>query len=118
MTGCSLLIPVKRPRCSGCAAPRSRASACVAQQLQQRFGGSAVLKGAGGVVASDGSPTSHLQRRQPGMASGGMGDALTGVMPVLMAQGMGCATRPSGVCHHLRPVTSPPGWMASAHARR
>ena len=52
------------------------------------------------MVASDGSPTSHLQRRQPGMASGGMGDALTGVIAGLMAQGMGCATRPTGVCPH------------------
>ena len=73
-----------------------------AKHLQQRFGGSAVLKGAGSVVASDGSPPPAIcSDGNPGMASGGMGDALTGVIAGLIAQGMGMRdAAETGVCLH------------------
>lgn len=57
--------------------------------LAERYGGVAVLKGAGTLVAADGEPTLWLcDRGNPGMASGGMGDALTGVIAGLLAQGV------------------------------
>jgi len=63
-----------------------RASAV--RELQQRFGGAVVLKGAGSLVA-DGSPLlSCCPAGNPGMAVAGMGDALTGVIAALMAQGL------------------------------
>ena len=73
-----------------------------AAQLQQRYGGSVVLKGVGSVVASAGStPPAVCCNGNPGMASGGMGDALTGVIAGLLAQGMDLrdATE-TGVCLH------------------
>lgn len=55
------------------------------QALQQRYGGVAVLKGAGSLI-SDGSEVFICHAGNPGMASGGMGDALSGVIAGLMAQ--------------------------------
>ena len=56
--------------------------------LQNEYGGVAVLKGAGSLVM-DGAGPVHLNRSgNPGMAGGGMGDVLTGMIAGLMAQGM------------------------------
>ena len=56
-----------------------------AQQLQQRYGGVVLLKGNGTVVA--GSDRWLLSDYgNPGMASGGMGDVLSGVIGSLLAQ--------------------------------
>lgn len=55
--------------------------------LAQRFGAVTVLKGAGSLVAD---PDGHLDVcpwGNPGMASGGMGDLLTGLIAALLAQG-------------------------------
>ncbi|MFM9271867.1 NAD(P)H-hydrate dehydratase [Halomonas elongata] len=58
-----------------------------AQALQQRFGGVVVLKGAGSlVVGPDGLAVCPCGN--PGMASGGMGDALSGMLGALVAQGL------------------------------
>ena len=59
------------------------------QQLQQRYGGVAVLKGAGTIIqsAADGLPL-LCDRGNPGMGSGGMGDLLTGIIAALIAQGL------------------------------
>ena len=56
--------------------------------LAERYGGVAVLKGAGSLVAgADG--TVHLcTSGNPGMASPGMGDVLTGIIAGLLAQGL------------------------------
>jgi NAD(P)H-hydrate epimerase len=58
-------------------------------ELVASFGGVCVLKGAGTLVASlyDGV-VSVCDRGNPGMASGGMGDVLTGVIAGLRAQGL------------------------------
>ena len=54
--------------------------------IQTRYGGVVVLKGAGTLIA-DGQPLIHLSDRgNPGMASGGMGDALSGIIGGLLAQ--------------------------------
>lgn len=57
-----------------------------AQQLVERFGGVAVLKGSGTVIASAGKPVVIAYVGNPGMATGGMGDVLTGVISALLAQ--------------------------------
>lgn len=57
--------------------------------LQRRFGGVVVLKGAGSLVAAEDAPISVITAGNPGMASGGMGDVLSGVLGALVAQGMG-----------------------------
>ncbi len=55
--------------------------------LQARYGGVAVLKGAGTLV-TDGQQIRVCDAGNPGMASGGMGDVLTGVIAGLLAQGL------------------------------
>jgi ADP-dependent NAD(P)H-hydrate dehydratase / NAD(P)H-hydrate epimerase len=63
-----------------------RFAACEA--LQQRYGGVIVLKGAGTLVGSDGNQTIALcSDGNPGMASGGSGDVLSGVIGAFLVQG-------------------------------
>ncbi len=56
-------------------------------ELLTRYGGVAVLKGAGTLIAG-GARQALVDRGNPGMASGGMGDVLTGVIAGLLAQGL------------------------------
>lgn len=73
-----------------------------ARRLQERFGGVVVLKGAGTLVqGSSHRPPAVCSDGNPGMATGGSGDVLTGVIAALGAQGLeaeeaACA----GVCLH------------------
>ena len=60
-----------------------------ARGLCGRFGCVAVLKGAGTVVAAPGARPQVVAAGNPGMASGGTGDVLTGVIAALRAQGRG-----------------------------
>jgi len=55
------------------------------KQLQQQYGGVIVLKGAGSLI-HDGHVISVCTAGNPGMASGGMGDVLTGIIAAFMAQ--------------------------------
>ncbi|MDO8704851.1 MAG: NAD(P)H-hydrate dehydratase, partial [Sulfuricaulis sp.] len=59
------------------------------RELVASYGGVCVLKGAGTLIASlyDGV-VSVCDRGNPGMASGGMGDVLTGIIAGLRAQGL------------------------------
>lgn len=59
-----------------------------ATTLAERFGGIAVLKGAGSLVASPDGHLSICTAGNPGMASPGMGDVLTGIIAGLLAQGL------------------------------
>jgi len=54
--------------------------------LSEKFGGTVILKGNGTLIYSDGE-TYLCDRGNPGMASGGMGDVLTGMVCSLLAQG-------------------------------
>lgn len=54
--------------------------------LQRRYGGVVLLKGAGTLI-SDGGQTVLCSEGNPGMASGGMGDLLSGIIAALLAQG-------------------------------
>lgn len=58
-----------------------------ARQLAQRFGAVVLLKGAGTLIA-DGRHCTVIADGNPGMASGGMGDTLTGIIAALLAQGL------------------------------
>jgi NAD(P)H-hydrate epimerase len=58
-----------------------------AQRLQHKYGGVVVLKGAGTLV-HNGRHCWVCQAGNPGMATGGMGDVLTGVIAGLLAQGL------------------------------
>ena len=54
--------------------------------LQSRWGGTIVLKGAGTLIQEASGPTQVATVGNPGMATGGMGDALSGLLGGLMAQ--------------------------------
>lgn len=55
--------------------------------IQTRYGGIAILKGAGTLIASA-DEIAVSTTGNPGMASGGMGDVLSGVIAGLLAQGL------------------------------
>lgn len=58
-----------------------------ARALAERYGGVIVLKGAGTIVMRSHSIPAFCDRGNPGMASPGMGDVLTGVIAGILAQG-------------------------------
>lgn len=71
--------------------------------LSRKYGGTIVLKGAGTLVWSAGGPPWICTSGNPGMASPGMGDVLTGVIAALLAQGLSFETAASfGVEIHAR----------------
>ncbi len=59
------------------------------REIQERYGGVCVLKGAGTLIQGRGRATVVCTAGNPGMAAGGMGDVLTGVIAALLAQGLG-----------------------------
>lgn len=80
--------PGEAARLLGCTAAAVQADRPAAvRALQARCGGVVVLKGAGTLV-HDGRRTWVISAGNPGMASGGMGDVLTGVIAGLLAQGL------------------------------
>lgn len=71
--------------------------------LAERFGGVWVLKGSGTLVWSADGDMSVVDEGNPGMAVGGMGDILTGVIAGLVAQGLSVSEAARmGVCLHGR----------------
>jgi len=74
-----------------------------ARSLQAMYGGHLVLKGAGSIVQSPGDLPRLCDRGNPGMASGGMGDVLTGIIAGIAAQcgDLGHAAR-AGVFVHAQ----------------
>ncbi|MGF1738613.1 NAD(P)H-hydrate dehydratase [Photobacterium satsumensis] len=63
---------------------------CAARTLQQKYGGVVVLKGAGTLV-DDGTLCWVCAAGNPGMATGGMGDVLSGIIGALLGQGLSLA---------------------------
>lgn len=88
--GCVLTPhPGEAGRLLGCDAitvQRDRYAA--ARELATRHAAVVVLKGAGSLVADPQGRVAVCPWGNPGMASGGMGDLLTGVIAALLAQGM------------------------------
>jgi hydroxyethylthiazole kinase-like uncharacterized protein yjeF len=71
--------------------------------LVRDYGGTIALKGAGTLVGASGKPPGLCERGNPGMASAGMGDVLTGAIAGVLAQ---CAdpwlaTRAAVMAHAL-----------------
>ncbi len=72
-----------------------------ARQLQETFGGTVLLKGAGTIICAPDGSLSVANVGNPGMASGGMGDVLSGVIGGLLAQGLEpCTATKLAVCLH------------------
>lgn len=70
------------------------------QTIQLRYGGVAVLKGNGSLIAGEGQLLLS-DYGNPGMASGGMGDVLSGVIGSLLAQHLPALEATAlGVCLH------------------
>jgi NAD(P)H-hydrate epimerase len=95
--------PGEAARLLDCSVPEIESDRFAAvESLQQRYGGSVVLKGAGSLIRAAGHrPTAVCSDGNPGMASGGTGDALTGVIAALLAQGLEQEhAAGAGVCLH------------------
>jgi NAD(P)H-hydrate epimerase len=58
------------------------------KELQSRYGGVAVLKGAGTLIKGPGEDIWISSSGNPGMAAPGMGDVLTGIIAALLGQGL------------------------------
>ncbi|WP_039912674.1 bifunctional ADP-dependent NAD(P)H-hydrate dehydratase/NAD(P)H-hydrate epimerase [Cellvibrio mixtus] len=56
--------------------------------IQSKYNASVILKGAGSLVASAQGPVGIVTDGNPGMATGGMGDVLSGILGGLVAQGL------------------------------
>ncbi len=84
------------------------------QQLQQHYGGVVVLKGNGTLISDGEKPFTLCPFGNPGMASGGMGDLLTGIVGALLAQGLSpLDAAKTGVWIHARA-----GDLAAAEGER
>jgi hydroxyethylthiazole kinase-like uncharacterized protein yjeF len=71
------------------------------EQIQQRYHGICVLKGAGTLVSANKSSAFICKAGNPGMATAGMGDVLSGVIAGLVAQQLPLEiAAQSGVCLH------------------
>lgn len=72
------------------------------RRLQERYDGVCLLKGAGTLIQGPGPrPVGVCSDGNPGMASGGMGDLLTGIIAALIAQGVDIqGAADMGVCLH------------------
>jgi NAD(P)H-hydrate epimerase len=57
-----------------------------AAAIADRYGGVVILKGHGTLIAASGSQPVLIRRGNPGMATAGMGDVLTGVVAGMLAQ--------------------------------
>ena len=74
-----------------------------AAAIRRRFGGVCVLKGAGTIVDAGSGPVGVCVNGNPGMATGGTGDVLTGVIAGFAAQGAPPASAAAlGVCVHAK----------------
>ena len=81
-----------------------------ARAMQERYGGIVVLKGAGTIVYEPSTAPLVISAGNPGMASGGMGDVLTGIVAGLVAQGLSLPDAAAvGACVHA--------WSADQAAR-
>lgn len=81
--------PGEAGRLLGCDAARIQADRPAAvRELARRYGGAAVLKGAGTLVCAGDGPLYLCRAGNPGMAVGGMGDLLMGFIAALRAQGL------------------------------
>lgn len=87
--------------CSNAEVQSDRRSAL--RQIGTRYGGTAVLKGAGSLVTAAKGANWLCTAGNPGMAAPGMGDVLTGIIAALRAQGLSAEMATvAGVYVHAR----------------
>lgn len=73
------------------------------EDLQAKFGGVIILKGAGSLVLGTDDLLGLCNAGNPGMATAGMGDVLSGILGGLVAQGLSLeAAAQAGVCIHAQ----------------
>lgn len=73
------------------------------RRLQGHYGGQVVLKGVGSLIGTDTGQIYLCQAGNPGMASAGMGDTLSGIIAGLLAQGVSLANAAkAGVWLHAK----------------
>jgi ADP-dependent NAD(P)H-hydrate dehydratase / NAD(P)H-hydrate epimerase len=73
------------------------------EALTTRYGGTAVLKGAGTLISASSDVPFICTAGNPGMAAPGTGDVLTGVVAAMLAQGLSVpAAAAAGVELHAR----------------
>ncbi len=112
--------PGEAARLLGCAVAQVQADRFAAvRELAVRYSAIVVLKGAGSLIANPQQQVALCPFGNPGMASGGMGDLLTGVIAGLIAQGLSAwdAARLGVVAHAIAgdraAGDSPRGMVAS-----
>ena len=95
--------PGEAARLLNCLVPEVEADRmAAARKLQARYGGTVLLKGAGTVVASEGGILDVINGSNPGMATGGMGDVLSGMIGAVLGQlGDGQKAAVLGAAAHL-----------------
>lgn len=78
-----------------------RIAAC--RSLVEKFDATCVLKGSGSLIGTQGESMAVNIRGNPGMASAGMGDVLSGMIAAFMGQGLGAfeAARTAVLIHAL-----------------
>ncbi|MFQ5635946.1 MAG: NAD(P)H-hydrate dehydratase, partial [Gammaproteobacteria bacterium] len=86
-----------------------------ADGIAERYGGIAVLKGHGTLIGRATEPPLLVRRGNPGMATAGMGDVLTGVVAGLLAQ---CPTEPLGAAAAAVYAHASAGDLAAAAGER
>lgn len=93
-TGKRLVItphPGEAARLLGCTSKEINGDRLLAvRSLSEHFGAVAVLKGAASLVASPAKETYINTTGNPGMATGGSGDVLSGIIGALAGQGLSC----------------------------
>jgi NAD(P)H-hydrate epimerase len=94
--------PGEASRLLGCPVTQVQAARLdSARQLSGRYGGVAVLKGCCTLIARDGDVPLLIDAGNPGMATGGMGDVLTGLIAGLIAQQRGADLLLASACGAL-----------------
>ncbi|MBW7470591.1 NAD(P)H-hydrate dehydratase [Marinobacter sp. F4218] len=89
--------PGEAARLLDCLVPEVEADRiAAARRLQETYGGTILLKGAGTVISSEGEVVDIVSGSNPGMATGGMGDVLSGMIGALYGQ-LGDARRAAGL---------------------
>jgi len=93
--------PAEAARLLGCATAEVQADRLkAALDIAGRYGVIAVLKGNGSVIAQPDGTWLINASGNPGMASAGMGDVLTGMIAALLAQGAGARAAAAAVWLH------------------
>jgi NAD(P)H-hydrate epimerase len=83
--------PAEAARLLGCKVSNIQQDRVLAATtIAERFGACVVLKGCGTIVADSSGEYAICPQGNPGMATAGSGDVLTGIIAALLGQGLSC----------------------------